>query len=264
MGEVEWRVQRVGDGVAWFDEHRSPAGAAADYVESFVLRGVHVDFVFERLESADDHGRLGPFPETQGGFAGSGSHFARPFDVEVHLFLRFAGVVVHDVRFECVPASRVFRPIAGFGDFAGSNGSSVFVDFRGSSVFNVFCDFRGFCGFHWAGMPPNAQVVAWFHFRNIITADTGNAIGAIDAVNRTLKGDGDATRAHADDAHVRMVQHRPFDGGGHVTFGNHRTAEATGRALFQRTFHGMQEIPRSGIVPVEEEIAVDMAFDNSR
>jgi len=26
----------------------------------------------------------------------------------------------------------------------------------------------------------------------------------------------------------------------------------------------MQEIPRSGIVPVEEEIAVDMAFDNSR
>jgi|UPI00006DD856 hypothetical protein len=113
-------------------------------------------------------------------------------------------------------------------------------------------------------MPPNAQVVAWFHFRNIITADTGNAIGAIDAVNRTLKGDGDATRAHADDAHVRMVQHRPFDGGGHVTFGNHRTAEATGRALFQRTFHGMQEIPRSGIVPVEEEIAVDMAFDNSR
>ena len=79
-----------------------------------------------------------------------------------------------------------------------------------------------------------------------------------------MKGDGDATRAHADDAHVRMVQHRPFDGGGHVTFGNHRTAEATGRALFQRTFHGMQEIPRSGIVPVEEEIAVDMAFDNSR
>lgn len=139
---------------------------------------VHVDFVFERLESADDHGRLGPFPETQGGFAGSGSHFACPFDVEVHLFLRFAGVVVHDVRFECVPASRVFRPIAGFGDFAGSNGSSVFVAFRGSSVFNVFCDFRGFCGFHWAGMPPNAQVVAWFHFRNIITADTGNAIGA--------------------------------------------------------------------------------------
>ena len=59
-----------------------------------------------------------------------------------------------------------------------------------------------------------------------------------------------STRAHADDAHVRMVQHRPFDGGGHVTFGNHRTAEATGRALFQRTFHGMQEIPRSGIVPV--------------
>ena len=114
-----------------------PAGAAADYAESFVLRGVHVDFVFERLEFADDHGRSGPFPETQGGFAGSGSHFACPFDVEVHLFLRFAGVVVHDVRFECVPASRVFRPIAGFGDFAGSNGSSVFVAFRGSS-FSMF------------------------------------------------------------------------------------------------------------------------------
>ena len=74
-------------------------------------------------------------------------------------------------------------------------------------------------------MPPNAQVVAWFHFRNIITAGTGNAIGAIDAVNRTLKGDGDAdARPAPDDAHVRQrppaYRFSAFQQcGGHVTFG---------------------------------------------
>ena len=45
FGEIQRRVQRVGDGVARFDEHRAATGASSHYLDAFGLCGLLVDLV---------------------------------------------------------------------------------------------------------------------------------------------------------------------------------------------------------------------------
>ncbi len=109
-GEPARRVQRVRDRVAGLDEHRA-AARAAPYDRETLLRGdVFVHFVRNRLEPADHHGRGRPLPEPDSGRALPRGHLTGPLHVDIHLFLRPAGLVHDDFRREPMPA---VVPLAG-------------------------------------------------------------------------------------------------------------------------------------------------------
>ena len=102
--EITRGIQGVGDGVARFDEHGSPARATTDDGEPGLLRLVKVHFVFERLESADDDCGRGPLPKAQGRRHLTGGDTLSKADIDVHLLLGHARGVVDDFRFQRLPA----------------------------------------------------------------------------------------------------------------------------------------------------------------
>ena len=62
LNEIERRIQRIGNGVARFDKHRSATRATAYHVEAKLLGNVQIHLVLGRLETADDHSRAHPLP----------------------------------------------------------------------------------------------------------------------------------------------------------------------------------------------------------